>query len=162
MTQSRWCDWGVHQELQGERWRAYTSFGHWTTQHILNINIIIYNTQKSLSLKQNRINISKEQTQSDFKSDDPRLGEIPKVLKDLLAPGGRLCITMFSPYANISGRNCPVGAHWRRIFDERQQSGYKWPGEETGWWFRGDLMWDLNNTKSWYNRTTIVEYKWGY
>lgn len=53
-----------------------------------------------------------------------------KNFKDLLAPGGRLCITMFSPYANISGRNCPVGAHWRRIFDERQQSGYKWPGED--------------------------------
>ena len=60
MTQSRWCNWGVHQELQGERWRAYTSFGHWTTQHILNINIIIYNTQKCLSLKQNRINIRRK------------------------------------------------------------------------------------------------------
>eukprot|EP00435_Cladocopium_sp_Y103_P076071 s49_g75.t1 len=54
-----------------------------------------------------------------------------KNFKDLLAPGGRLCITMFSPNANISGRDCPVGAHWRKIFNQRQESGYKWPGEES-------------------------------
>lgn len=53
-----------------------------------------------------------------------------KNFKDLLAPGGRLCITMFSPNANISGRDCPVGAHWRKIFNQRQESGYKWPGED--------------------------------
>jgi len=50
-------------------------------------------------------------------------------LKDLLAPGGKLCITMFSPQANFCGLGCPVGDHMRKVFAEREAAGAKWPGE---------------------------------
>ena len=50
-------------------------------------------------------------------------------VKDLLAPGGTLCITMFSPSANFSGSACPVGQHMRHVFEERQGEGKRWPGE---------------------------------
>lgn len=48
---------------------------------------------------------------------------------DLLAPGGTLCITMFSPNANFSGGACPVGKHMRHVFEERRGEGKRWPGE---------------------------------
>ena len=50
--------------------------------------------------------------------------------QELLVPGGRLCLTMFSPLANITGSNCPVAAFYRHQYAERECAGCKWPGEE--------------------------------
>lgn len=52
--------------------------------------------------------------------------------EELLVPGGRLCITMFSPKANISGSHCPVADFYRQSYAERESAGCKWPGEEMG------------------------------
>ena len=56
----------------------------------------------------------------------------PPSHQELLVPGGRLCITMFSPLANISGSNCPVADFYRQSYAERESAGCKWPGEEMG------------------------------
>lgn len=53
-----------------------------------------------------------------------------ETFKELLVPGGRLCITMFSPLANISGSNCPVADFYRQSYAERESAGCKWPGED--------------------------------